>query len=88
MVIATWGRGKIGSDIRALTVLYGISLRCVQRENREGRDREEGFLAPREDRVCIEEVGCPRLLLRPHMQVKGEKNARTAAFSVSQRGFS
>jgi hypothetical protein len=44
---------KIGSDIRDLIVLYGIRLRCVQRQNRREGYREEGLSAPRKDRVYI-----------------------------------
>jgi hypothetical protein len=29
------------------------------------RYREEGLSAPRKDRMCVEEVGCPLVLVRP-----------------------
>jgi hypothetical protein len=58
-------RVKIGSGNISFSVLYGTTWRACQGGDEEGWFREDGLSAPRKDRVCIEEVGCTRVLLQP-----------------------
>src|SRR5437764_12823577 len=56
---------KTGSDNIGIFVLYGTTFRVCQGGECGGWYREEGLSEPRKGRVCIEEVGCTTVLLRP-----------------------